>query len=148
MFLLEVRAAALYRLLMGLDRDVLLSSLSRDDETAQMLTKMIHAADPHPEFPTKDLAVLTSMIRWIAEVSHAHPHLMVNFAAQTSANRPSVCPLDTARATDRISEVILLTQKIHELGTLTDNPQIQAEFFTNDQHVFHPRSEFLRIMIQ
>lgn len=148
---MEVRAAALYRFLHGLDQTVLLAELQDIDDVdaAAVLKHMITASEPEATFPTQDLVVLSRVLHWIACFCRNHSDMTIQLAVTISSYVvPSfVCPADTAKSNARVAELALLNKNLFELGGINQE-ETQIEWCQpSTPHLFHPESQFLRIYI-
>jgi len=112
-------------------------------------------------FPTEDLRVLERMILFLLKYYQRNPYVSAKIwtlcGAHTAVahigNRMgdgTQCPLVPARDQSRVMEIARLNHQLSDLAQKikdVENPQVSVEFFKNKDHVFHPESQFIRVIV-
>jgi len=171
----EVRAATFYRVLgnlQTLSREVgegsLLDTLcpgrkpltypQHIEELSEMILEMIWSG-AHAHFPTTDTKVLGDMFLYIIRYIRERPELAAKISTMCGIHKVGTilfgqgdgytCPLTSVRSNGRVDEIAELNRQLYELSKKLDDSTevaVQAEFYTVENHVFHPESQFLRLV--
>ena len=168
--MVEVRAATLYRVLgnlqtLSLGGESLLDTLCAEVESPQHLKELVamviemNAGGALACFPTTDTTVLGDMFLYIIRYIRERPELAAKISTMCGIHKVGsiltgqgdgyTCPLLYARSNGRVAEIAELNRQLYELSKKLDDSAevaVHAEFYTVDNHVFHPESQFLRVV--
>jgi len=170
-FTMEFRAATWYRILGNLqtiqqnDGENLLNTLMKIEDIAPFqknLMSMIiqmNCSSALACFPTDDLAELGDMVLYTARHYHLHPEAASKISTMCGIHKlgsimigeGNTCPQLHRRSNGRIEEIASLNKNFLELSELIgdrySDVTIKAEFCEMENTIFHPESQYLRVIV-
>jgi hypothetical protein len=171
-FEITIRAAALYRIV-GNAQTFKLNEGKDVTFLSQLMKKLELCETPCPaldalacmvmdmscggalaQFPVSDVDVLGEIVRYMIKFYKTYPELAANIATMCGLN--SIlgdgygCILVTLTQNARFREIAELNNNFYCISkAMGDSPDInvRTEFITMETHLFHPDSQFIRVVV-
>ena len=169
---MTIRAAALYRIV-GNAQTFKLNEGKDGTFLGQLMKKLDLCETPCPaldalacmvmemsfvgavaHFPVSDVAVLGEIVRYMIKFYKTHPELAAKIA--TMCGLDSILdgergfPLFTATQNARFREIAELNNDFYRISKAmgdSSDINVRAEFITPKTHLFHPDSQFIRVVV-